>query len=77
MAYQNEIIASGVLSENDVETDDGGLIKPAGQVRKSGMFWRNVIIMSVVHVFFVGGFWMFFTGKVKWQTYVLSIKNKF
>lgn len=75
---QKEIIPSGVLSEHEVETEDGGLLKPAGQVaddRKFIIVWRNVIIMSTLHIFFLSGLWMLLTGKTKWETNALGIKK--
>jgi hypothetical protein len=73
--FENHIIPSGILSETEVETDDGGLVKPAGQVAENRKFiivWRNVIIMSALHVFFLGGLLMLLTGRTKWQTNVLG-----
>lgn len=75
---QKQIIPSGVLNELEAETSDGGLFKPASQEaddRKYVLVWRNVIIMSMLHVFFLSGFYMLLTGKPKWQTNVLGNKK--
>lgn len=77
---ENNIYPSGILHESEVETADGGLIKPARQVaenRKFTIVWKNVIIMSVLHLFFLGGLWGLLTGRTTWQTNLLgNITNR-
>jgi hypothetical protein len=68
-----EIVPSGVLSETEAETIDGALIKPAPQVaedRKFVIVWRNVVVMSALHMLALAGLWMLMTGRTKWQTNV-------
>lgn len=76
MAPSNKnLFASGVLFENEVETIDGSLLKPAvrfADKRNFTIVWRNVIITSALHVFFLAGLWMLLTGKTKWQTNLLG-----
>ena len=72
---ERHISPSGVLSEIDAETVDGSLTEIADQAaekRKFEIVWRNVIIMVVLHVFFLCGLWTLISGKTKWQTNVLG-----
>ena len=76
--FESRFIPSGVLNEAETETLDGGLEKPAGQVaeeRKYVIVWRNVIIMSLLHIFGVYGAWLTFSGQSKWQTNVYGKFN--
>jgi hypothetical protein len=68
-------LPSGVLSEVEAETVDGGLKKVADQEaekRKFQIVWRNVVIMSTLHVFFFCGLWALVSGRSKWQTNMLG-----
>lgn len=70
-----DFVPSGVLSEIEAETSDGGLVKIADQVaekRKFQIVWRNVVIMSTLHLFFFYGLWTLIAGRTKWQTNVFS-----
>lgn len=66
---------SGVLNENDAETFDGGLAQPEGQIAKSRKYelvWRNIILMSLLHIQALYGAYLTFTGKSMWQTVVFG-----
>lgn len=72
---ERHISPSGVLSEIDAETIDGSLTQIADQAaekRKFEIVWRNVIIMVILHVFFLCGLWTLINGNTKWQTNVLG-----
>lgn len=65
------ILPTGILNENDAETIDGALLKPEGRIAKIRSFnlvWRNIILMSILHLMALYGGWLLFSGKTKWQT---------
>ena len=67
---------SGVLNENDAETFDGGLAQPEGQIAKSRKYelvWRNIVLMSLLHIQALYGAYLTFTGKAMWQTVVFGM----
>lgn len=67
----NQIRPTGILNENDAETVDGALLKPEGRIaklRSYNLVWRNIILMSILHLMALYGGWLLFTGKTKWQT---------
>jgi hypothetical protein len=62
---------SGVLNEQDAETFDGGLIQPEERIakkRKYELVWRNIFLMSLLHIQALYGAFLTFTGQAKWQT---------
>mgnify|MGYP007092096464 CR=1 FL=1 len=74
---QYQIRPTGVLNEADTETVDGALAKPEVKIakkRKYEIVWRNVILMSVLHVFALYGIWLMLSGQTKWQTMLFSKK---
>lgn len=65
-----DISVSGVLNENDVETDDGGLKAPPkgyAQRRKIKLVWRNIILFAYLHLAAIYGLWLMLTS-AKWST---------
>lgn len=67
----SHILPTGILNENDAETIDGALLKPEGRIAKIRSFnlvWRNIILMSILHLMALYGGWLLFSGKTKWQT---------
>jgi hypothetical protein len=74
-SLHNLIRPTGILNERDAETVDGALIKPESRIartRKFELVWRNVILMSVLHVFALCGAWRLFSGQTKWQTFLFG-----
>lgn len=62
---------TGILNEADAETKDGALLKPEGRIaklRSYNLVWRNVILMSILHLMALYGGWLLITGQTKWQT---------
>lgn len=67
----NQIRPTGILNENDAETVDGALLKPEGRIaklRSYNLVWRNIVLMSILHLMALYGGWLLFTGKTQWQT---------
>lgn len=70
-----EIRPTGILNETDVETIDGALLKPEGQIAKKRSYtlvWRNIFLMTVIHIFALYGGWLLITNQPKWQTIVFG-----
>lgn len=68
---ENLIRPTGILNENDAETVDGALLKPEGRIAKLrgyNLVWRNIILMSALHVMALYGGWRLLSGQTKWQT---------
>lgn len=65
-----DLSVSGVLNENDVETNDGGLEKRqegyAGR-RKISLVWRNIILFAYLHLAAVYGLWLMLSS-AQWKT---------
>lgn len=62
---------SGTLDEIDAETFDGALLKPEHRSAKDRTYeyvWRNIFLMSTVHMFAIYGGWRMVTGQIMWQT---------
>lgn len=78
MAPREKIIhtrTSGVLNEQDAETFDGGLVQPEKRIAKKRNFelvWRNIFLMSLLHIQALYGAYLTFTGHAKWQTVVFG-----
>lgn len=58
---------TGVLNEQDAETNDGGLLKtvtPAAPKEKikSALVWRNIIAFTYVHIAALYGAWLLLTA---------------
>jgi hypothetical protein len=67
--------ASGVLDEHDAETTDGDLFEPAKKTAKPRQYeyvWRNIILMSLLHLMALYGGYLCFTGHAMWQTVVFG-----
>lgn len=63
----NDVQCTGVLDENDVETNDGGLDKNIEELKHARdrdiiLVWRNIIAFAYVHVAAVYGAWLLFTS---------------
>uniref|UniRef100_A0A1A9UUF5 Fatty acid desaturase domain-containing protein n=1 Tax=Glossina austeni TaxID=7395 RepID=A0A1A9UUF5_GLOAU len=68
---------TGVLFESDADTPDGALSADISQVkkveeRKFKLIWRNIILMSVLHVSGLYGGYLFFVH-AKWPTRFFTI----
>lgn len=66
---------SGVLDEQDVETVDGGLMEPEKVIAKSRKFelvWRNIILMTLLHIQAVYGVYLLLFGNVMWKTIIFG-----
>jgi hypothetical protein len=67
--------ASGVLDEKDAETNDGGLKEPEKRIAKPRTFelqWRNIILMSLLHLNALYGVYLMITGQLMWKTLVFG-----
>lgn len=75
---ENLIRPTGILNENDAETVDGALLKPEGRIAKLrgyNLVWRNIILMSALHVMALYGGWRLLSGQTKWQTLLFGNWN--
>lgn len=73
------IRCTGVLTEQDAETVDGGLLKPIKKFASDVKFqivWRSVVFLGLVHVGAVYGLYLLFTT-AKWATVLWSKENSF
>ena len=65
-----EIETSGVLNPEDVETLDGGLLKPEeghARGREIKLVWRNILLFVYLHVAALYGLWLLLVS-AKWST---------
>jgi hypothetical protein len=66
---------SGVLSEGEAETADGGLLASGDKVaaqRSYQLVWRNIFMITILHIFGFFGLWAVMNGRVKWQSNVFG-----
>lgn len=68
---------TGVLNEQDAETNDGGLLKtvtPAAPKEKikSALVWRNIIAFTYVHIAALYGAWLLLTA-AKFYTVLFAV----
>lgn len=77
MAPNTKNECTGVLDEQDIETEDGGLqadiqaLKVAGD-RKIEIVWRSVFVLGITHIAALYGAYLFITA-AKWSTVVFTI----
>lgn len=69
----NDVQCTGVLNENDAETQDGGLDKNVEELKHAGnrkihLVWRNIIAFTYVHVAAVYGAWLMLTSASLYTT---------